>query len=177
MQTAPASIFAGTVHRVYGSIFKSRLLFFSKVAVAILTLFILVKSIQLSTLIAVLKTSNMNYLVMALIFIVPNVWIQVLKWHFLLKLAKPDISLTIAYKSFIIGYPLGFVTPGRLGEFGRAFYVKEINQMKTFKLVIIDKSTNLLITLLFGVAGFLILSQNDLLPKIRFVLFSILGII
>lgn len=72
---------------------------------------------------------------------------------YLLKLANPKISWQTACRSLIVGFPLAFVTPGRLGEIGRALYVKELTQSKTFTLVVVDKITNLIIILLAGLIG------------------------
>jgi len=80
-----------------------------------------------------------------------------------------------AFKSLLVGYPLGFVTPGRLGEIGRALYVKEISQSKTLRLFILDKLTNLVITLLFGSIGILFLFETQLTPAVKTTIWLILG--
>ena len=74
----------------------------------------------------------------------------------------------------LVGYPLGFVTPGRLGEIGRALYVKEVSQGKTFRLFILDKLTNLVVILLFGAIGILILFQTQLTPVLKTFIWVIL---
>ncbi len=116
-------------------------------------LILLVRHLQPARLFSALARMDWRFLLPAAVLIVPNIGIQVLKWWFLLRQANPRLSLGCAYDSLIVGYPLGFVTPGRLGEIGRAFYVRELNQFRTFKLVVIDKVTNLHITLLFGLVG------------------------
>ncbi|MFQ5822615.1 MAG: lysylphosphatidylglycerol synthase transmembrane domain-containing protein [bacterium] len=157
---AAPSLSAQTAHKDYGSIFKSRALFWGKVGFALLALYFLIKSIQAATLLEVLKTAKWNYLALAIFLVIPNIGIQVFKWHYLLKLANPATSFSNSFKSLLVGYPLGIFTPGRLGEIGRAFFVQEIHQIKTLKLVIIDKITNLFITFLFGLVGILFLTQN-----------------
>lgn len=100
-----------------------------------------------------IQSADTRYLGMVLLLLIPNLALQMLKWHYLLKLANPKVRFFTACQSLIVGYPLGFVTPGRLGEIGRALYVKEISQIKTLKLVVVDKMANFLVILLIGMAG------------------------
>lgn len=92
-------------------------------------------------------------IIFAVLLLLPNLAVQVAKWWYLLRLANRQISARTAWRSLIIGFPLGFVTPGRLGEIGRALYVEEISQRRTFGLVIVDKVAATLVTLVFGLAG------------------------
>ncbi len=85
------------------------------------------------------------YLGAACLLTIPNILTQVAKWRYVLRLADPAISSQTAYRSLVVGFPLGFVTPGRLGEIGRALFVKQLRQVTTFKLVILDKVSNMLI--------------------------------
>lgn len=137
----------------------------------------LIKLLQPGNLIVAAKKANWRYFVVAALLVGPNLAVQIAKWHYLLKLANPGVSLRTAINSFAVGYPLGFVTPGRLGEIGRALFVKEISQMKTFKLFIVDKVTNLPIILCAGLLGLLILFKPtmNLLPIIGLV--SLLAVV
>ncbi len=138
-----------------------------------MTLAFLINSVKPGTLINVFDTAKWSYLGVAFIIIVPNILVQVWKWLYILKLANSSVSFTTAFKSLLVGYPLGFVTPGRLGEIGRALYVKEISQNKTFRLFILDKLTNLVVTLLFGAVGILILFQTQLTPIFKVMIWVI----
>ncbi|MFQ6112838.1 MAG: lysylphosphatidylglycerol synthase transmembrane domain-containing protein [bacterium] len=152
-----------TARREYGSIFKAWSIWGVKLGVAFLAIVFLVKSIQPATLIEVLKSTKWPYVIFALLLVVPNILIQVLKWYYLLKQANRETPFATALNSLLVGYPLGLVTPARLGEFGRAFLVQELHRMKTLTLVLIDKAANLFVTILFGMAGLLYLLENGLL--------------
>ncbi|MCH9008566.1 flippase-like domain-containing protein [candidate division KSB1 bacterium] len=166
---------------------KSRLIFFGKLAVTAAVLFLLVHTIRPSTLVAAFDSANLAYLLMAATLLAPNLLVQLAKWRFLLKLANRSVSLGTAYRSLMVGFALGFVTPGRLGEVGRALYVKEISQTKTFALAVMDKLTNLIITLVVGLTGLLAFEALNLNPTLRaslivtltllagFILWSLLG--
>lgn len=166
---------------------KSRLIFFGKLALTAAVLFLLVRTIRPSTLIAAYDSANLAYLLMAAALVAPNLLVQFAKWRFLLKLANRSVSLGTVYRSLIVGFPLGFVTPGRLGEVGRALYVKELSQTKTFALVVMDKLSNLIITLAAGLTGLLAFKALNLNATLRawlimalallagFILWSLLG--
>jgi len=139
-----------------------------------LTLAFLIAAVKVELLLNVFKTANWSYLGIAFMIIIPNILVQVWKWLYILKLANSSVSFTTAFKSLLVGYPLGFVTPGRLGEIGRALYVKEVSQGKTFRLFILDKLTNLVVILLFGAVGILILFQTQLTPVLKTFIWVIL---
>lgn len=175
--TEAPSISVPTAQRDSGFIFKSKIIFFIKIGVAILTLLLLIKSIQLESLWNVFKSANWPYMLTVIFLIIPNILVQTLKWHYILRLANSAVPFLTAYKSLIVGFPLGFVTPGRLGEIGRAFYVPELSQFKTFKLVILDKTTNLSLTVLAGLVGVLTFSKLNLTPHLKTTLFLILVLV
>jgi len=176
-QIGAPSISARTARKDSGFTFKSRLIFWAKILVAFLTLSFLIAAVKVEILINVFKTANWGYLGIAFLIIIPNILVQVWKWLYILKLANPSVSFMTALKSLLVGYPLGFVTPGRLGEIGRALYVKEISQGKTLRLFILDKLTNLVITLLFGSFGILILLQTQLTPAVKTTIWVTLALI
>ncbi|MFQ5676626.1 MAG: lysylphosphatidylglycerol synthase transmembrane domain-containing protein [bacterium] len=164
-ENGAASISVQTARKDYAFISKSRLIFWAKIAIAILALSILGKSIKIESFGQLFSNARWHYLLIAFLIIVPNLMIQVWKWRYLLRLANSSISWETAFKSFIVGYPLGFVTPGRLGEIGRALYVKEISPGKTLRLFALDKGMNLVVTLFPGGIGVFSLIQHDLIAK------------
>lgn len=151
-----------TARRVSGFIDNSTAVFLGKIVVASIILFVLVKSLHPRTLLVVLKTADRTYLAIAVVLLAPNLLVQTLKWRYLLKLVASDISFLTAVRSLLGGYPLGFITPGRLGEMGRSLFVKNINRLEVLKLFVLDKGTNLTVTILFGCLGILFLSQSFL---------------
>ena len=125
-----------------------------------MAVFILVKQIQAAALFEVLRTAQWKYLTLGILLLIPNIWIQALKWQYLLKWAHPCMPFANSFKSLLIGYPLGFTTPGRFGEIGRSFFIKEIHPGTTLSLAIFDKFTNLIITVILGLLGIFLLTQN-----------------
>ncbi|MCK5738226.1 flippase-like domain-containing protein, partial [bacterium] len=77
---------------------------------------------------------------MAAILLMPfNICGQIVKWRFLLKHLKKRITWKECALSLLTGITLGFVTPGRLGEFGRAFFVEDVPRSHVAVLVLIEK--------------------------------------
>lgn len=151
-----------TARRVSGFIDKSTAIFLAKVVVAGVILFVLVKSLQPRTLLAVFKTADRTYLAAAMLLLTSNLLIQTVKWRCLLKLVDPNTSFLMAVQSLLGGYPLGFITPARLGEMGRTLFVKNTNRLKVVKLFVLDKATNLAVTILMGCLGLMFLSCHFL---------------
>lgn len=122
----------------------------------------LVQWTNLTQKIDVFKSAKWPYLTLAILLFPANILIQVHKWHFLLKSAQPAATFSSAFKSLMVAYPLGFITPGRLGEFSRAFFIVGMDSKTAFQLFLVDKLSNLIITLTAGAAGAVILFRHQL---------------
>lgn len=155
-------ISAQTVRKGLSSIFNSRTIFFLKIIVTGVTLAWLLQSIQFVALLGSLSQADSKMVAFAFVLIAPNILIQTLKWKFILNLASVNTTVSQAYKSLIAGMPLGFITPGRLGEFGRAFFVQNINKAQVLKFVALDKLSNMLIVVFLGLIGLVTFNQLSL---------------
>lgn len=148
-----------TVHKDFGFLFKPKIIFVAKICISVIILSFLIRSIQASTLFAAFHSAKWHFLGIAAFFVAPNLLIQTLKWFYILRLANPSVSLSTAFRSLLIGYPLGFVTPGRLGEIGRAFFVPEIEKQNVLRLFALDKAANLIVIICAGVWSLLFLQR------------------
>lgn len=79
------------------------------------------------------------WLVLAAVLVIPNLIVQWYRWHYLLRLIQPDIPASESISSFFGGVTVGSITPGRLGEFGRALFLKKVNRMQALGLMLVDK--------------------------------------
>ena len=66
------SISAPTAHKDSGFIFKSRFIFWGKIAVTVLTLALLISVVKIEAFIGVLKTAKLSYIGVAFFIIVAN---------------------------------------------------------------------------------------------------------
>jgi len=85
-----------------------------------------------------------------LILLIPNYFIQFLKWRYILRQALKDIPDSLVLKSLLFGSTLGFITPGNLGELARSLYFKGHSRLLITGLNIIDKLSGMIIFISFG---------------------------
>jgi hypothetical protein len=79
-----------------------------------------------------LRTDRFYFFILALLLMPVNWGLETIKWRVLLKTETTFVNLL---KSVVAGITIGFVTPGRTGEFiGRVLYLDEDNKTKVFYL-------------------------------------------
>jgi hypothetical protein len=105
------------------------------------------------------KTENFYLFLLAVLLMPINWLLETVKWRLLIKSAEPFSHLL---KSIIAGVTLGFVTPGRAGEFvGRVLFVSEENKAKIFYLSSIGGIAQSVATLVAGVFFVFMWSGNS----------------
>ncbi|HLG40155.1 MAG TPA: lysylphosphatidylglycerol synthase transmembrane domain-containing protein [Chitinophagaceae bacterium] len=86
--------------------------------------------------------------------------IEAVKWRILVRRIQ-KVSFFTAYKAILSGTSFSVTTPNRVGEYlGRVLYMNEGNRLKAISLTIAGSMSQLLITLLMGLCGFVILRQT-----------------
>ncbi len=101
------------------------------------------------------------YLFLLACLLMPVNWLlETVKWQMLIRSKEPFMHLL---KSVIAGTTLGFVTPGRSGEFvGRVLFVAEENKAKMFYLSSIGGIAQSVATLIVGVFMVFLWTDNSL---------------
>ncbi len=99
--------------------------------------------------------ARLSLIFLALLLLGPNLYLQFYKWRYLLRLIKPEVSDSESAQSLFAGFTFGFITPGRLGEFGRAFFIKDCSWVRVLGIAAIDKLFSLSMVILFGSIGLL----------------------
>ncbi len=86
-----------------------------------------------------------------------NWGIEARKWQVQMKPLE-RMSLIRAIKSVFAGCSITFITPNRVGEYaGRILFVTEGNRARAIPLTIVGGMSQLLVTLIMGIAGLMIL--------------------
>ena len=133
---------------------KRRVLFVSKIVLAIIVLLWVINKVHFDTILKSLRNpASPSMIVIAFFLLIPNVTLQWFRWHFLLRLLKPGVSVDESLISLFGGLTVGLVTPGRIGEFGRTLFISKANHIKALGLIFIDKFYASVIMILFGVWG------------------------
>ena len=120
--------------------------------------FILYK-VPISIISARLLGSNPKWLLVAVGFAGLMISARFLKWHGLLKSEFPETSISLSARSLLGGFSLSIMTPGRLGELGRALFLPSHKSSNAFILNCIDRSLDF-----WGLVTFAIVSLFSLAP-------------
>lgn len=130
----------------------------------------------------VLSQINIWYFLFALVLVFPLLFIKSIRWNLLLKGQGISYKLSETYIIYMSSLYMGFITPGRLGEFIKAFYVKQdkgISVSRGMSGVLTDRLFDMYLLLLVGVIGlwkFNVLGQLSLTYLFLLILLIIMPI-
>jgi len=112
----------------------------AKVGIGLWVLYVLIQKLDAQAILQALRSPHSPeylYAAMALIFL--NLWFQWYRWHHLLNDSGLKVSGGESWRSLLGGMPLGLITPGRVGEAGRAFFLNQGTRLELVSMVFIDK--------------------------------------
>ncbi len=104
---------------------------------------------------AVLRQARPELLVLFLLAHVPIVFLKAVKWRYVLRVLSYRVTLTGAVRSWLGGFAISLLTPGRVGDFSRAAYVeRERSRLgRPLLAVAADRLADVLLLLTFSVVG------------------------
>lgn len=129
-----------------------------RLLVAVGLLAVLVNRINAAGIVSAFGSARPGYLAAAVLFLVPNFALQLLKWRYLLRSAGVPADLGGIAASVFGGYFLGAATPARTGEFGRGVFLPGRPLATAAALTVIDKGYNQVVVVsagLFALAFYL----------------------
>lgn len=142
-----------------------------------IALFLLILlSIDLNKTISILAKGDFTLIFLAIIILIVTIAVRCLKWFLILKNQGIEISLWKAFKYYYIGIVLGTFTPGRLGDFAKALYLKKHGLAKVFAAVLVDRLADVAVLFFTGlIASVLFLMYFNVevlsIPLLLFLLF------
>lgn len=101
------------------------------------------------------------YITFAFLLTVPLIAIKTYRWKYLLKMQDIDYSFKAAFLMYLTGMYMGIITPGRVGEFIKGFYLrndKNVSLSKAFSGVLVDRLFDLFVLITLGCSGLAIFS-------------------
>ena len=110
-----------------------------RITFALLLFSVLIYSIRPEEIVLAFKQARPLYLLYAIILMIPNLLLQLLKWRFVMRNLKPRPSIKSSAVSLFGGFFLGATTPGRTGEMARGLLMREYSLIKIASLTIVDK--------------------------------------
>lgn len=121
-----------------------------------------------------MQSIDVALLLLAVSMTVPIVLIKAIKWNILVKSCGIDQSLRSSVSSWIVGFSIGMITPGRLGDLSRAYYLRGKASLGTgLTTVVIDRLIDIIVLFVFAIAGLAFLVTTYTLGNIFFPLFAI----
>ncbi len=127
--------------------------FLLKIIVAILVLSVLIRKMSIDRLIDALVAADNALIVVAALLLLPNLYFQFAKWQLVVRRENAGIKKRHILFSLLVGMALGLVTPGRVGDFGRTFFIKNVEWARLLGLLMIDKLITLAVLYFIGIVG------------------------
>lgn len=84
----------------------------------------------------------------ALMLLPVNLFLQIYRWSFILHTARIPVSVKDVSKSILVGLTLGLITPGRIGEVGRALHIRSSSTIQIAGLILFEKIFSLFTVLI-----------------------------
>ena len=124
--------------------------------IGLFILLIILFRIDFSQLVDTLYHVNIFHLFIAIILNIPQLFFKSCRWNFLLKQQRITYSPVQSFLVYMSSLYVGFITPGRLGEFVKTLYLKSdkgIPLSKGFSSVLVDRLFDLYLLIILGFIG------------------------
>ncbi|MFW6326675.1 MAG: lysylphosphatidylglycerol synthase transmembrane domain-containing protein [Bacteroidota bacterium] len=134
---------------------RKYLLYLIGVSIFIIILF----KIDLKELWQQIQSLQFVHLVVAVFLLIPIYFFKSLRWKTILNGFNIPYPLTQSILTFTSANFIAFITPGRIGEVAKAFYVSEdtgASFVKAFSGIIVDRVFDILALLVFSLIGSLV---------------------
>lgn len=145
---------------------RRTLLFALRVGLTIGVLTVLIVQVRLGEMVAALGEIRVYFVILAAVLVGPNVGLQIYKWLVLVRLIKPHVRSGEIARSVLAGLSLGLITPGRVGEFGRIFYVEGQSRRVLVGLMLTDRVYTVVLNVGVGAVTFTALMGGQGLPLV-----------
>jgi len=103
-----------------------------------------------------LKNINLGFFFLTLLVIPPLIVIKAIKWQLIIKTYDVNYPLIKAIKAWIVGFAIGNITPGRVGDLSRSLYLKKdtnVSLGKSLTTVVIDRLLDVSLLVVWAILG------------------------
>ena len=124
--------------------------------IGLFILLIILLRIDFSQLIDILFHVNILHLLLAIVLNIPHLFFKSYRWNLLLKQQRITYSPVQSFLVYMSSLYVGFMTPGRFGEFVKTLYLKSdkgISLSKGFSSVLVDRLFDLYLLMILGFIG------------------------
>jgi uncharacterized protein (TIRG00374 family) len=92
-------------------------------ALGLILIVVLVTQLDLAQIWATLQTTDLLLLALAIAGFIPLILVKTIRWQALLRAQDLQMALWPAFLAYMGSLFIGYLTPGRLGEFVKALHV------------------------------------------------------
>lgn len=106
----------------------------------------------------VLNRLNLNWYLISLTGVILVLGFKSIRWNLLLKSEGCIYPYSSAFLAYMSSFTIGLLTPGRVGEIARLYYVRserKIDFFHSFKTIVIDRIFDFAMLIWFGTSGIL----------------------
>lgn len=137
-----------------------RVLHYLPVIIGILLFVLVIRmwKVSLSDTLAMLRQSDLRLLLLALFTYLAMVYVKGIRWSYLLRMQGASYSVWNCFLIYMGTLYLGNVTPGRVGDFAKVFYLKQDLKFsigRGMASVLLDRVFDLYLLLVLGGLGIL----------------------
>jgi len=136
---------------------KKKIVFNTLISAALL-LFLIFK-IDLQEMFLLVKQGNLVYFLLAVPIVPIMLLVKAKKWNVFLGCIKAEKNILKIFRIILAGIFYGMLSPGKIGELGRVYYLKE-SKAKTIPTVIVDKFIDILLLVILSIIAVPIFFKN-----------------
>ncbi len=137
-----------------------------KALIAIVVLALLIRRVSWPDMYSAMQSADLIWISLALALLPLNFYTQFRRWQLMVRHLHPNVKTGAILRSLLSGITLGFITPGRFGEMGRAVFIPQSNWLALIGLTLVEKWYALLVVYLFGLLGLIPFLQSLLRPVV-----------
>ncbi len=130
-----------------------------KILTTAILMILVIRSLSLERIASLMGSIDTIILLPVLLAAIAFVLLKWCKWHLLLIGRTEALTPSLSMASYLIGTAAGLVTPGRVGELGRAALFKGDDRTRVAGLVIFDRMIDLVTVAVYALAGLFAVSR------------------
>ena len=143
-------------------------------AIGIILFIYIISKIDLAAVAQNFLNIDLRFLALAFVLTIPSLLIKTLKWKQLVNPFNVELSMKEGISAWLAGFFIGLITPGRVGDLARAFYLKEKMKIgSALTTVVIDRVLDIFVLMALSVLGvFFIITNFHIDGKIIQIIFG-----
>ncbi|MFH1761586.1 MAG: lysylphosphatidylglycerol synthase domain-containing protein [bacterium] len=150
-----------------------RIIFTVKICFTLLLIVLIFNQIKLAEFVKLFTGIGIKFLLLSFTLMPLQIFLQTWRWHLLLNKNHVSSTFSQSLKSFLGGYALGSISPGRFGELGKSLFFGHGEIKRVLFLCFVERYYILLPIFVFGLAAMTI---HVLIFPIPGKFYSVIGI-